>query len=309
MKLAPLLAEFLYSQKELSLPGIGIFKYSPSAEILESGSHKSQKNTPAGTINFENANITEAPDLVSYISSQTGKLKALAAADLNSHLELMQQFLNIGKPFLLEGIGSLVKIKSGEYAFTSGNEIPETLKDYSVKEISSTSSSKPTFSDYRKPINKLSSRSKWGKPVIALLVLAGIGLAVWGGYTVYKMTTSEQEKPASVVKNKPVDSNKNKEAVVKKDSTTTVQPNIENIQPVATVNTAGKMKYVLENANARRAFERFAKLKAYFWPVQMETKDSISYTLFMELPSAYSDTTRIIDSLTILNGKKVSVLK
>lgn len=306
MKLAPLLAEFLYSQKELSLPGIGIFTYSPSA-IPDTG--KSAKNTIAGTISFENANIAEAPELVSYIASQTGKLKALAAADLNSHLELMQQFLNIGKPFLLEGIGSLVKIKSGEFAFTSGNEIPETLKDYSAKEISSTSSSKPTFSDYRKPINKQGSRSKWRKPIIALLVLAGIGLAVWGGYTVYKMTTASQEKPTSVVKNKPAESKENKTASDNKDSIITTQPNIENTQPASTASTAGKMKYILENANARRAFERFAKLKAYFWPVQIETKDSINYTLFMELPSTYSDTTRIIDSLTILNGKKVFVAK
>ena len=300
MKLAPLLAQYLYTNKRLDLPGIGTFRLDPSAQVdMDSG--KQSKSPSPGSITFENVSVREAPDLINFISGQTGKLKALAAADLDSHLELVQQFLNIGKPFLLEGIGSLVKIKSGEYAFTSGQVLPESMKDYSAREISSTSSTEETFADYRKPINLQNEKMKWRKPIVILLIMAGIALAVWGGYTVYKMTASRENK----------NSVKNEETILIPDTTVVKKDTIQN-KPDSNIQAIkppppGNMKFVLEKANARRAFERFARLKHFLWPVQMETKDSVSYTLYLILPSTVADTTRIIDSLTNLNGRRVHV--
>ena len=109
MKLAPLLAKYLYTHKRLDLPGIGTFLFDPSA-IIESESSKYNKPRNMEGISFEsNVLAKETAELIGFISTQAGKMKALAAADLDSHLELAQQFLNIGKPFLFEGIGSLVK--------------------------------------------------------------------------------------------------------------------------------------------------------------------------------------------------------
>ena len=53
---------------------------------------------------FRKVVLTIVVILVSVLMSnaQTGKIKALASADLESYLELAQQFLNIGKPYLLE---------------------------------------------------------------------------------------------------------------------------------------------------------------------------------------------------------------
>ncbi len=293
MKLAPLLAQFLYRHKRLDLPGIGSFLLDPSAST-DTESHSGKPVDPSA-IRFENATIRESPDLVTFIAERTGKLKALAAADLDSHLELVLQFLNIGKPFLLEGIGSLVKIKSGQFAFTSGEVLPESMKDYSAREISSTSSTEETFSDYRKAINVRSERSKWRRPVVFLLAVAGLGLAIWGGYTVYKMTSqpgeqAKEENIPLVADTARLHSDSTEVTIQKKDSI-----------------ADGTMKFVLEKAGANRAFQRFADLRSFHWPVQLETKDSVSYTLFMKLPATYSDTARICDSLFVLSGKKVSV--
>jgi len=193
LKLAPLLSQYLYTHKRLDLPGIGSFLLH-STIVDEPDNNKQGKSIRPEDIHFDNnPGLKEAPDLIQFIAAQTGKIKALAAADLDSHLSIIQQFLNIGKPFLLEGIGSLVKIKSGEYAFSSGNILPEKLKDYTAKEISATSSSEESFSDYRNMLNSRKGKTNWRKPAVMLLILAGIGLAVWGGYTVYKITTAKNK--------------------------------------------------------------------------------------------------------------------
>ena len=117
MKLASILTQYLYTNKRLDLTSIGTFLLDPSA-ILETENGKNSKQDITSGITFEsNSAMPESPELISYISSQMGKMKALASADLNSHLELARQFLNIGKPFLFEGIGNLVKTKSGQYEF------------------------------------------------------------------------------------------------------------------------------------------------------------------------------------------------
>jgi hypothetical protein len=52
----------------------------------------------------------EDAELVIFIAENTGKMKSLVASDLDSNLELARQFLNIGKPYLFEGIGHFQKI-------------------------------------------------------------------------------------------------------------------------------------------------------------------------------------------------------
>ena len=305
MKLAPLLSQYLYTHKRLDLPGIGSFLLH-STIVDEPDNNKQGKSIRPGDIHFDNnPGLKEAPDLIQFIAAQTGKIKALAAADLDSHLSIIQQFLNIGKPFLLEGIGSLVKIKSGEYAFSSGDILPEKLKDYTAKEISATSSTEESFSDYRNVLNSRKGKTNWRKPAVMLLILAGIGLAIWGGYTVYKITTA---------KNKSGKTNNKEE--IKKGETTLVNDTVVNRGDSATqiiqnnpsqATPSGSFRFILEVANAQRAFERFGRLKTFQWNVQMETKDSVTYQLFMVLPATSADTSRIIDSLRRLNGRRVYI--
>ena len=65
-------------------------------------------------------------------------------------------------------------------------------------------------------------------------------------------------------------------------------------------------KYVLEVAKKKRAVKRYNQLKDIRWKVELETQDSIQYKLFMLLP-ALSDTSRTIDSLTVMTGRKVYI--
>ncbi|MBI5858623.1 MAG: hypothetical protein HZB42_13375 [Sphingobacteriales bacterium] len=299
MKIASLLAQFLYTNKQLYLPGIGSFIIDSSA-IPDPENTKSGKNIPSEAIQFENnPSVKESAGLVQYISSETGKIKALAAADLDSHLSLMQQFLNIGKPFLLEGIGSLVKTKSGEFVFTPGETLSEKMQDYSSKESSVTPATEESLADYKSIFYKTGKKNiNLRKPMLILFIVAGLALAVWGGYKVYKMTTGNNKSANNEKKNEDKESTLN-------DSVTNINTSPQDTS--VSVIPSGTYKFILEIANSKRAFERFGKLKAYWWNVQMETKDSVSYKLFLLLPSTVADTSRILDSLSMLNGRRVYI--
>ena len=300
MKLAPLLAQYLYLHKRLSLPGIGTFLLDGSL-FAEKEPVKQGKPVNIEGISFQNdTTIKEAPELIDYIISQTRKIKALAAADLDSYLEQAKQFLNIGKPFLFEGIGSLSKMKSGEYSFTPRQVMPESLKNYPIKEISGASSTEESSTDYKKIFYPGKAKINWKRIAGMLLLLAGIGLAIWGGYTMYKKTKENDSKTV-------LDETRENEKIPV-DVNDTVQHQQDSIAEVTkTVLSPGNYKFILEISTVSRAFERFNRLKKFQWNVQMETKDSLSYKIFMQLPASVADTAKILDSLSRLSGKRVYI--
>lgn len=299
VKIAPLLAHYLYTNKRLDLPGIGTFLLDNPVTV-EPENNKQSKNVVLEGVSFEsNASLKEPPeDLIRFISDQSGRIKPLATADLDSFLWLAIQFINIGKPYLLDGIGSLTKINSGGFAFTPGQILTEKLQDYVAKEAASISS-REANDDYKRIFYPDKPKTQWKKPVVVLLILTGIGLAIWGGYTVYKETSVKNDAGAGTSAKKKKNTRVVDTAFNQSDSV------IEIVQKLN--GNDGNSKFILEVSDGRRAMQRFEKLKNYQWNVQMETKDSLSYKIFMLLPIAAADTTRVIDSLSRLNGKRVYI--
>ncbi|MDZ4793978.1 MAG: hypothetical protein SGI83_06840 [Bacteroidota bacterium] len=290
MKLAPLLAQYLYTHKRLDLPGFGTFLLDPSV-ILEPESNKQNKPAILEGVSFENnPTIKETPGLIEYISLHTGKLKALAAADLDSHLGLALQFLNIGKPFLLEGIGNLVKVRSGEFTFTSGQVMPSTLKVQPVKEASPANLKEEAHTEFKSVFYTRKTKISWKKPLAASFIVAGLAFAIWGGYTVYKRTTAKNnEAPAK-------EKEPQGETSLVTDTTSWPKDSLASSQPIA-VNPADNYKFIIETSAKERALSRYGKLKGFGLDVRMETMDSASFKLFFILPAAITDTARIVDSL------------
>jgi hypothetical protein len=277
--------EYLIANQRLDLPGLGTFR------ISEEASHQAEEDSkhkhPA--IDFENnPSIKQAPELISFLSSKTGKMKALVSADLDSHLSLAQEFLNIGKPFLFEGIGSLSKKQSGGFSF-----IPEKQNDHASKEINKTSSTEESFTEH--VFSPPREKSNWKKPAAIVLILAGFGIAIWLGYLAYKKRSSNDSIANEI---NPINITLADSVVNKNDSSTK--------ESTAFLKNKG-YKFVIEIANERRAFERFDKLRSYGWDIKMETKDSLRYKLFLLLQMPLSDTSRALDSLTALNGRRVYI--
>lgn len=283
MKLAALLAEYLYQQKRLNLAGIGTFLLDPSARTNPDSQHLSEG------ITFEhNASVKPDDNLVDFISAETGKMKTLASSDLASYVELGLQFLNIGKPLQIEGIGTLVKNKGGELEFTADHMMIGKVKETGIKELSATSISDGLLTTYEtlKPKEEKSPRSK--KFFLAFLALATVAAIVWIGYRLNQpnlstVTESAQEIASAVA-----------------DTTKTVSPvdTVKMVQQAATKSSDNTYRFVIEVANRKRAFYRYNMLKNGDLPVRMSTTDSTTFKLYLVLPATSADTARISDSLT-----------
>jgi hypothetical protein len=295
LKIAYLLAQYLYTNKRLDLPGIGTFLLDPSV-VIDSENNKNETVLPEGISFQNNSSIQNAPELVNYISLKSGKMKVLAGSDLESHLQMARQFLNINNPFSFEGIGTLVKVRQDEYEFTQGNIITEKPKDNLEKEKQRLSKKETVEAKYQAYLATPVAKSRWKKPVIIALIICGIGLTIWGGYTI-STKKSEHSEPS-------VSENNKEQAIPVTDTSQFIKTDSGSIKKENT--PFDNYKYVLEIAKAKRAFSRFKQLKTNLWDVKLETKDSVQYKLFIILP-ATNDTTRIMDSLTALSGKKVYI--
>ncbi len=297
VKIPPLLAQYLYCHQRLDLPGLGTFLLDNTA--ISALENSKQRSALLEGVSFKcNPSLKESPDLIGFIAQKTGKMKALAASDLDSHLRTAEQFLNIGKPFALEGIGIISKGKQGEIEFTPITVSPDKVKEYNTKETESSSQKESSSDGYESFLSPSKTNLEWKKPVVALLLVCGIGLTIWGGYQISKKA------------------NKNKSANLTETATTLVAAPIidtSTVQKNDSVHSNNNLltidnnyKYVLEVAKSKRAFKRYNQLKAIQWEVHLETKDSVQYKLFMLLP-AISDTSRTIDSLTVMSGRKVYI--
>lgn len=303
MKIAPLLAQFLYANQRLDIPGIGTFLLS-APHIADTESGRPAKPAILDGVSFENNTAVRATDeLIAFVSAQTGKIKALAAADLDSHFELAKQFLNIGKPFLFEGIGSLTKMQGGGFAFVPGYTVLiEKSKESTLRETGTSPSAEEPVGEYRDIFYTKKAKPNFKKPLVILLLLIGIFLAVWGGYKVYKRTTAKHKPDNNTetpVTKEPVQAppDSNRTTLVDTGNlatTTSTNPVAATSQPAP----SGSYKFVVETADKKRALYRYDKLqKIGLKSVMMETNDSLSFRIYFMIPANPADTAHILDSL------------
>ena len=288
MKFAPLLAQYLYQEKKLDLAGIGTFLLDPTARTNPDALHASEG------ISFQyKASVKDDESLVTYISTHTGKMKALASSDLSSYIELARQFLNIGKPFQIEGIGTLVRNKSGELEFTPDHLLVDKMKDGGIKELSATSTSDESITTYESLKPHVDKSPPYKGIFVILLVLATTAVIIWAGYRMYKNNSAEKPAQEQQAEDQtlPV-TDTAKYVAPAKDTTAAAQ---QGSVPA----NSGSYRFVIEVANRQRAYRRYAMLKTGGVPVQISTVDSITYKLFFVLPATPADTARISDSLTI----------
>lgn len=300
MKITALLTQYLYTTQRLDLPGIGSFILDSAPELPVNGKGHADLPLPA---RFEyHADLPQPKALIQFISEETGKMKALASSDLDSYIELAQQFLNIGKPFTIEGIGTLVKLKQGEYEFTPAPPLHSDRRKESVGREGQKSGTKEESSTrFDSMITEPGNSNRWRKPLIALVVLAGLALAIWGGYQLSKNGENGVNSETSVAGNNSMDAENN---IAVNDSMAAAR---EDSIREANQPRAASYKYVLENTRQTRAFRRFNQLRTNLWDVHLETKDSVNYKLYMTLPVNYGDTSRIKDSLRIMLGRPVYI--
>lgn len=293
MKLSLLFAKFLYQHKQLNLPGIGVFTIDSSVPIPELTDKNS--NEFVQHIRFLQKNIAKPDDeFIEFIRTETGKIRPLAESDLESYVSDGKILLNIGKPFHLEGIGTLQKSRAGTYEFHPGLPLLDRLENFfPEKNTKSANPKQPYEQDY----SNASPRSPSGKTIgIVVAILVGLGAIIWGGYSLYNTNTDNEGSDAKNGTTQPV-------APVE-DSTRNTRPDSAMVTsvPSPAVSTRASStktyKFIFRLArNKNYVITRYNDLKQsnpnLFW----DTKDSVMFRLYLAIPAAPTDTARIRDSL------------
>lgn len=275
---------------------------------------------PATGIHFRNAANPAADDnLINFIKENTGKMKSLAASDLDFYLTTGRQLLNIGKPFSLEGIGTLIKNKEGHLDFAAGEYLLARLEDSAPERRTS-------YDDPPRDRGPQGTSTKQG--MLLILIVVGLGVIGWAGYYLYKSNSfSETSEKQAVVVPETTPRRDTSRAVVPadsahrdsahRDSTKTVNatapvpavPAPTTASPAATIpiitaahlpQAPGALLYrfiILATDNKHRALRRYNQLLGYQLNIKMDQKDSAFFKLYFPIAAFPRDTAYIKDSL------------
>ena len=322
MKISVLVAQYFYQHRVLNLPDIGSF-YLDDAVDVHTIADKSSRDL-LEHIHFAQKKIARPDDeLIDFIRKHTGKIKPLAESDLETFIADGKLMLNIGKPFHIEGIGTLHKNKEGVYEFTPGQPVVQRLESPPPLTSHESEPEKPfkmksVFDDDPNEARNASIR----RIAIGIGVVVGIGIIVWGGYTLFSSkvkqpantvtattTTSEEDTPrtsqylhnindpkkalAEVIKKDSVHINETRGADSVKEVRTTPPP-VTTTTPVVT-GPSKMYKFILQTTKFKATAEKmYNKLKPR---VVLEAVDSTLYKIVINVPGTPADTTRIKDSL------------
>ncbi|MFL5745571.1 MAG: hypothetical protein ACJ751_12950 [Niastella sp.] len=322
MKISVLVAQYFYQHRVLNLPGIGSFYLSDVVDVQTIADKNSRDLIEH--IHFAQKAITRPDDqLIEFIRKHTGKIRPLAESDLDTFVADGKLMLNIGKPFHIEGIGTLHKNKDAVYEFTPGQPVVQRLE--APTPLTSVDQQDPERPLKRKSVFDEDPHERRNSSIrrmaIGIGLIIGIGIILWGGYSLFTSkvktdpnaatasTTSEQDtQRTSTYLHNLNDPQKALNDAEKKDSnitgvntadtthktTVTPPPAATTASPVI-AGPSRTFKYVLQTTRLRKtAQDMYDKLKP---KVELEAVDSTLFRIVISLPGSPADTARIKDSL------------
>jgi hypothetical protein len=308
MKISDLLCQYLYQNKELVLEGFGVFHLDPSVNPSES---KEPQQVYQG-ITFENNNkLKTAPEFIDFLVYNSGKMKPLAISDLEAFLTTGRELLNLGKPLILNGIGTLTGYKPQALDFTPGPFIPMRLdaREGVFRERVATSEDELFGTEdsggSRRPTANQGRLILLGAAALLILLLIG-----WGVYHFL----SQKKEGADTTAIQSVDSGT---PVAQKDTTSTAKPDTgATVSPATPVQLANRemsgpvsFRVLIQTfADQGKAQRRYDSLKVWGHNVILETRDSTHYSILMPFSLPLADTTPVKDSLSTFFGRPVHVL-
>lgn len=290
-----LIRDYLIEHKSVSFEKIGSLTFTGGGVLHE-------QETPTGSVIFQyDKKSTTTPELIDYIAQRAGKSKVLIESDLESHFELTRQFINIGKPYELEGIGMISLSRTGEYVFTPYQLTSEEHKPSKKKQHDSTFTTMP--------VEK--KRSNRGVLMfVAILIIAGVlGVIGWGTYNFFVTRNSSGVVDSLPTSHTVVDTLASSlDTAVKKDSTQVIKTNTALLKT-----DSANYRFIfgrtrsLQSAIDHRDELRVLGTKAYLDSVKA---DSITlYRLYIKMRLPSSDTAFIKDSLEKELQTKIKIVR
>ena len=289
------LATFLYKTKTLKLEGIGTFTLDGKVSVPNELDKEIYYPIDGLAFTYNPKNETD-DDLIQFLVKRLGKIQPLVRSDLESYLSNIKQFINLGKPYTIEGIGTLSKNNLGVYEFTPGTFLPvkEELNPRRENE------------EHNYPVRTQSSAARVF--VVILIVIAALAALGGIGWGVSTLITKYQKNNSNTESQVPVDT-----ITEEKADTVPVVTTPPVVQTPAVTDDSVSYKWSFEiTKHKERARMRSEQLQQFGTPVKVDTifiRDSLRYRLYLPLKILPADSTRIKDSLSLLFGSKVRMLK
>jgi hypothetical protein len=305
MKMEQLIVQYLYSNKKVTLQDIGTFIISSDINIPVD----SEKDTvlPENAIEFKydpKAGVDEG--LIDYIVANSRKIKPLATSDLESFISLNKQFLNIGKPLVMEGLGTLHKTQIGDYAFTQAGTSHVMLQD-TPKIVTEKIIEKVSFATPPKEksggINKLAILA-----VLGFIVLGALALLAY--YFINNKNNdagNANVETTTAAKDTSNNASTNTVAITDTSVAKKIKDSLAAIRPVNTSDTNSFYIVIKEFTDLALAQKRYTVLTNYGNKLVLTTRDSITYKLRMPFKKPLTDTLRVKDSIGIFFQAKTYV--
>ncbi len=300
MKIEQALVLYLLKNKQISLQGIGNFKIEGS--FPETMDNEKPVIIPPEAISFTyNPKGEEEPDLIDFLVVHTKKIKPLASADLDSFLTLGRQFLNIGKPFTIQNLGTLEKLKSGMLEFRPGPliqrvETPQTK----IEDEGAEPHEENMFHEYGK------ENTNNRKALVLILIIILLVAGTWAGWH-YGFSNKANEQTESNDNNiVPVlDSSASTDSARMKDSVAAAKKINDSTSndslKIAQKNITDSVSFnvvVFQTSDKDSAMSRFSRIKKHGTKVIMYTDDdSITFKIAHQFRLPLKDTTKLLDSL------------
>jgi hypothetical protein len=289
-KFDTLISNYLYTNKKLDIEGIGTFTLDDNF-VLPPDAEKTAFFPLEGIHFVYSTRAQTSPGLLDYLVQQTGKIRSLISADFSSYVSEIKQFVNIGKPWVIEGLGTLQKIQDGSYELIPGEATSERVNMHYVDE--SEKDGEPV------------KRNRW---IVGLLfsiaiiaVIAGLGFGI---YMLFIKTTDSAPVTPVVVTAPVVDTTNHaaSDSIIKKpDSLTVTQPSdFTNGNNYKAIFEITKWK---ERVNKRTTQLAQYGIRSFY--DSMVIRDTLRYRMFVYQKILPADSIKVRDSLSLFFGRRV----
>ncbi len=284
-KFDSLIANYLYSNKQVDLEGLGSFSLDDHF-VLPPDAEKSAFFPLEGIHFTHDTKVETTPGLIEYIVQQTGKIKSLVQADFSSYVSEVRQFVNIGKPWAIEGIGTLQKNRDGRFELIPGEIVAERVNMHYAEQVD----------EDEEPVR----RRKW--MVGAILFIAIVAVAAGIGFGVYVLFIKAKDSNIAETVEEPM--------VLEQDTGSILQDSIIKRDTTAIYKSdTANYRAIFEVTGLRtRAITRTSQLQQFGVNGLYDsfTRDNTKwYRLFIYKNILPQDTIRVKDSLTLYFGRKV----
>ncbi len=296
------IADFLLENKKLSAQGLGEFT------IVDG---QAENGAPKVQFVSDKAAYT-SDELIQFIAEQQGKNKVVTGFDVESHLNQVKQFINIGTPWTIPGFGQLQLGKSRDFEFIQQVPNEHALHERNKRKQASTDAHYQTY-DVSNPATARSSNT--GTILLTLFIILALGA---GGYYFYanrsNSATAANAKDSSATVTDtlvPLPSSTTKDTTaIKQLPANSAAATVDNSMLTSTAKPSGFRFVLSRTTNGVYAVKRYNQLKTYGAKVYIDSirRDTSSlYKIYLIKNASPSDTARLRDSLTKYYGKPVRV--